>query len=135
MTCPVRLTSDSHCHKHSHNYEARRKGKTCFEANNVVQFKMPGQKRWISFVKRVMFDCLFLALFFCLCNGCAEPFLPRNDVCNIKYMFFKGHNNQEKQILIFFCFYAPEAAVFTYFKACLPMLESLDGVRRKNLIP
>ena len=82
-----------------------------------------------------MFDCLFLALFFCLCNGYAEPFLPRNDVCNIKYMFFKGHNNQEKQILIFFCFYAPEAAVFTYFKACLPMLESLDGVRRKNLIP
>ena len=49
--------------------------------------------------------------------------------------FFKGHNNQEKQILIFFCFYAPEAAVFTYFKPCLPMLESLDGVRRKNLIP
>ena len=82
-----------------------------------------------------MFDCLFLALFFCLCNGCAEPFLPRNDVCNIKYMFFKGHNNQEKQILIFVCFYAPEAAVFTYFKACLPMLESLDGIRRKNLIP
>lgn len=50
-------------------------------------------------------------------------------------MFFKGHNNQEKQILISFCFYAPVAAVFTYFKACVPMLESLDGVRRKNLIP
>jgi len=135
VTCPVRLTSGSHCHKHSHNYEPRRKDKTCFEANNVVQFKMPGQKRWISYVKRVVFDCLFLALFFCLCNDYAEPFLPRNDICNIKYMFFKGHNNQEKQILIFFCFYAPVAAVFTYFKVCVPMLESLDGVRRKNLIP
>lgn len=42
-----------------------------------------------------------------LCNGYVEPFLPRNDVCNIKYMFFKGHNNQEKQILIFFLFLCP----------------------------
>ena len=72
VTCPVWLTSGSHCHKQG----------SCL----IVCF-------WLYF--------------FCLCNGYAEPFLPRYDVCNIKYMFFKGHNNQEKQILIFFLFLCP----------------------------
>ena len=52
------------------------------------------------------------------------------NICFLKVIIIK-----KSRFWYFFCFYAPEAAVFTYFKACLPMLESLDGVRRKNLIP
>ena len=50
----------------------------------IMKYNLRRQKIWISYVKRVMFVCLFLGLCFCLCNGCAEPFLPRNDICSIK---------------------------------------------------